>query len=513
MTNQFHPVGAPSGQKENSHFIAIVAAPKDNVDDGREGEFTVCNVNDAWQELDDETFQLYPGGARNYYYRSEGRVMNHRSLNMVQLRLVPKRDRSSQLHKPYAGKPGDLVGLDRPCSGNIEENYGRVSCIPQSKWERGKRAFPGPGILQAYFLYRVSQSQRFFLPLDLTYHELLSLTREFGCKYKHDKIYTTCGIPTLDSISSAIVPDYSKAVHTVYQEIALLFIQTNHSVAFLADVRNPHGWYHMKPGMTSKAPLELQGPSWVPRWHYQLTEKIAPLQNCFAFSAATKVRPKLQVSNDGSKIAILGVIVDTVKSAIENRSVGTYWRGEEVRDSFFPELLPLALTLTCGKNWDGAPVSDMEMHVADYARCLLRGGLLWSLACASKPFAMGQDDSAAQQNLHTGDVITAQALEVMSRGGNADRFLDAAATMGDGRAHFLTTGNQFGIGPDSTYPGDILCVLYGLGVPCIIRPRAETGCYILLGECYVEEIMHGEVITSLASNSGGVLKESWIQLE
>jgi hypothetical protein len=46
------------------------------------------------------------------------------------------------------------------------------------------------------------------------------------------------------------------------------------------------------------------------------------------------------------------------------------------------------------------------------------------------------------------------------------------------------------------YEGDALCVIYGLGVPCILRP-----------------IMHGEVLAGLASGSAGGLKESWIHLE
>jgi hypothetical protein len=43
------------------------------------------------------------------------------------------------------------------------------------------------------------------------------------------------------------------------------------------------------------------------------------------------------------------------------------------------KLETLALLLTEGKNWYGFPVEDKSAHLADYAKCLLKKGCLWSI--------------------------------------------------------------------------------------------------------------------------------------
>lgn len=43
------------------------------------------------------------------------------------------------------------------------------------------------------------------------------------------------------------------------------------------------------------------------------------------------------------------------------------------------ELEKIALTLTAGQNWYGVPVQNVSAHLADYARCLVKDGLVWSL--------------------------------------------------------------------------------------------------------------------------------------
>jgi hypothetical protein len=54
-----------------------------------------------------------------------------------------------------------------------------------------------------------------------------------------------------------------------------------------------------------------------------------------------------------------------------------------------------------------------------------------------------------------------------------------------------------GLGPEITREVDIVAVLSGCDLPFVLRP--EWGHYKLVGECYVEGIMHGEaLVASLA---------------
>ncbi|KAI1447666.1 heterokaryon incompatibility protein-domain-containing protein [Annulohypoxylon stygium] len=62
-----------------------------------------------------------------------------------------------------------------------------------------------------------------------------------------------------------------------------------------------------------------------------------------------------------------------------------------------------------------------------------------------------------------------------------------------GRKFFITEKGFIGIGPACMKPGDFVAVLLGVRVPLAIR-RTEDQKYILLGECYVDGIMDGELV-------------------
>ena len=61
-----------------------------------------------------------------------------------------------------------------------------------------------------------------------------------------------------------------------------------------------------------------------------------------------------------------------------------------------------------------------------------------------------------------------------------------------------------GIGPGDSQAEDIVCILYGLSVPCILRPiRRSTGDehnfdYQLVGEAFILDQMDGEALFNLS---------------
>ncbi len=165
------------------------------------------------------------------------------------------------------------------------------------------------------------------------------------------------------------------------------------------------------------------------------------------------------------------------------------------------------MTLTAGRNWYGVPVQDVSAHLADYARCLLKDGLVWSLA--DDAFGGRRDSEPGQEESNppaTGDYVTHKSLKDLSKGGNADRFLDSAATVCENRARFTMEGGAIGVGPEAMQEGDLVCVLHGGDIPFIIR-QVEAKGYLLMGECYVRELMRGR---ALAAEQNA--EEAWIKL-
>ncbi|KAI1409745.1 heterokaryon incompatibility protein-domain-containing protein [Hypoxylon sp. FL1857] len=65
-----------------------------------------------------------------------------------------------------------------------------------------------------------------------------------------------------------------------------------------------------------------------------------------------------------------------------------------------------------------------------------------------------------------------------------------------GRKFFLTTRGFIGIGPASMKPDDLIVIILGLTVPFVVRRTEDQDSqkYILIGECYVDGIMDGELV-------------------
>jgi len=73
-----------------------------------------------------------------------------------------------------------------------------------------------------------------------------------------------------------------------------------------------------------------------------------------------------------------------------------------------------------------------------------------------------------------------------------------AIRLWDGRRVTQLGNYSVALSPGATRPGDMVCILFGLKVPIILRPNGE-GAYQVVGECYVPGIMYGEAVTMFES--------------
>jgi hypothetical protein len=78
--------------------------------------------------------------------------------------------------------------------------------------------------------------------------------------------------------------------------------------------------------------------------------------------------------------------------------------------------------------------------------------------------------------------------------GNEGRFTYQAQYYCSHRKFFKTAKGLLGVGPPVMKHGDLCCVLFGSTVPFIIRPTGYRFQYQLIGECYVQGVMRGEVV-------------------
>jgi hypothetical protein len=417
------------------------------------------------------------------------------------------------------------------------------------------------GVMNAYFMYRISSLQSCFDPLRFSFGELLTLTRQFKCEDDRDKIFGLLGLPTTDHVNAQLTPDYSQTLADVYRSVASAMLCSTQSLSFLSHVHHEDiykSWlFEVRPVPHTDDPL-LRLPSWIPKWNLIGPQTLTPLQPHPSFAAGLskpaqfhlhpQSTPKDTANLNPSQLTVRGILLSTILSTKTPGSLRP-WAPWTQKGDVAPLLAQhnhtrhtlekLAVTLSAGKSWYGLP-QDQGRALSDFAQCLVAGLLWWALeedafgsAVAGGMPGEGQDKdgngsgregwslSRGERNGKTGSssswssslpvsidggVVTMQELRDMAVGGNENLFLDAASTACIGRRLFRTVEGMRGVGPSDTRAGDRVCVIYGTAVPFVVRECKEKGGYTLVGECYIDDIMHGEAVDDAR------YEETWINL-
>lgn len=61
------------------------------------------------------------------------------------------------------------------------------------------------------------------------------------------------------------------------------------------------------------------------------------------------------------------------------------------------------------------------------------------------------------------------------------------------RCVFITSSGKIGLGPDTMEPNDVIVILFGGNVPCVLRPLENTQ-WRFIGLCYIYGLMKGEAL-------------------
>ncbi|KAF5669180.1 heterokaryon incompatibility (het-6OR allele) [Fusarium circinatum] len=328
------------------------------------------------------------------------------------------------------------------------------------------------GAMNSYLMYRLSVSQKCLPRLEFSFAHLLQITRHFESKDPKDKIYGLLGIQTTDSITTKIVPDYRETtrLQEVYENISRLMLGTASPLTFLSGAGTLGTGFQCASG----APVEIHP------------------------------------DGQAGELILRGVVVDHVSSIQEHRD---YWGIFDLNDKSCENFLnqprwskeawtKCAMTLTCGGDGRAYPIDDEATHLADLAALVLSG----STKSIIRDLIALRDVIESQ-----GDGMTqAEYLNEIVEGGNSDRYISAVEPIRRPYRLFKTGLKDFGVGSVDMMIGDKLCVLLGAEVPFLLRPKGDG--YEVIGECYVYDLMHGEVLEKLAADPDGRLKAEWIKL-
>lgn len=281
-----------------------------------------------------------------------------------------------------------------------------------------------------------------------------------------DKIYALLSI-TKDGSHSDIQPDYSLSVPEVYVNLAAHLIKRDNLL-------------NIMPGSNTKGDFP-DLPSWVPDWTARSTPVVFDDPHEY-YKADSNMRASLAIKHGGKVLQSRGFRFDCIEYVTRAKGADTYYLGND--KGIMSEWCDFALSGNLNYV-TGEPMLEV----------------LQRTLCADISF---RDGGSPRRG---GVVIEPEITKQQSSTYHHLNFGEFADAFTWGRRLVRTLRGHVGLAPDTAQPGDIVCILLGHGMPCVLRREAEH--YVLIGPCYVHGIMDGEVIEDIDPEQKSEVFEIW----
>jgi hypothetical protein len=368
-------------------------------------------------------------------------------------------------------------------------------------------------------------------------------TRRRDATDSRDKIYGVLGLVPDWLDTEPIVPDYSVSSYHVFRRATLQLIRGSQNFDILCGIqgrwsnhRDLHSFVqsHNSPTTATLARMIAYNrtygpylPSWVPDFQaptpYHQADRQAKLllTNCMSVTQVpVNVHDNYVISVKSLRIDFVldagpvlfippghdseagGVLTETLSSA----HVFKDWASAARTMKYFgPDKYPLGAgtyeeafmrTACAGVKWfrhphgNRRPLFILEMGMGDGAYQPLEDGDF-------AVFKSWEDWVSNHQRLSLPEYARQHGVDE-----TRVRSLNKAIVSNClGRRFFLTSKGYMGVGPPGTQPGDVIHVPVGSRTPFVVRRGGEARlsdeglqrCHTLVGDCYVEGIMRGEI--------------------
>ena len=349
---------------------------------------------------------------------------------------------------------------------------------------------------------------------DPDFFTLLQYSTLFVATKPHDKIYALLDLARDRRAWWAVIaPDYEAKASSVYISVMRIFMQQQQS-------ENPLFWL-------SSAGIDLPRhaglhdlPSWVPDWNFV---SAPPLDDTRA-AAGTQVPFRVRFDADPSFVRLRGNILDSLDhlgskyqmteamSGLDEADYLEHWidEAEAVATRFANrthldntgDTLPHAVlhTASAGRLDDEVDEPPATQRAVDYAA--MREYLTRILPLHHQLRHHSPEDiERAERNgdpelmaIHAAFEAMGDAhlLDLASKFARIKHFVERSAHR---RRFCITFKGRMVLVPGSCRNGDVICILAGARLPCVLREvhGCEPRSYELVGCCYVYGMMKGEI--------------------
>ncbi|KAI0515179.1 heterokaryon incompatibility protein-domain-containing protein [Xylaria bambusicola] len=323
-------------------------------------------------------------------------------------------------------------------------------------------------------------------------------TIDFDCTDPRDHVYS---LLSLGAIGPTILPDYHVSVCEVFRRFAVAMLVQGESLKLLSLAPDRIGF--VNPDIE-----RLEGlPSWAPDFRLINSDvMVSYTVRPQAFFAGGRSKPIVSVSDDQEILKCQGWLVDTVKTFATSMVEMLLVDIPELRSSPGSLVDPLierrkkrlarwlescyhtAFPQTNGSN-NADPDDDRMMAFSRTMVCdmdIMRNRLSPEVVGAFPQYMQWAAERVASKQGGTKE----QTASMSECSAVIDTSIVAMASW---LKFCITENGRFAQIPQTSEVGDCICILVGGEVPFVVRPT-RRGTYTIVGECYVDGVMDGEVV-------------------
>jgi hypothetical protein len=337
---------------------------------------------------------------------------------------------------------------------------------------------------------------------------------KFKATNQRDKIYGLLGLAAefqnTESIPTALLPDYKLDVWELYTKVVLHFLREHRRLPTLA--RASGVW-----GDSTRAQYTNQYkllPSWVPNWsdhyvsnsehtkglhwlYYSNNGEAARLGFPMHSDASAGLPATILESHHESVLRLGGLVADTVVSVVpynetsqttEQESISKAWR-------IFVRSLSERGATECIKAFINTSTAEQHCLSGRSAEQIQKDGSAYLLEILTTNTVSEIDDEG----------IIGE-LTAISIGGDPASYASLTKNLCHNRSLVVTSNGCIGISPLDTQAEDNVAIVFGGGVPYIIRKYDDA--FLFVGDSYIHGLMNGEAVQKLRE---GQLREEVLE--
>lgn len=380
---------------------------------------------------------------------------------------------------------------------------------PKIVFLMGSYHFPWDQVVRILFLFQTSDSAKFTARMRRTFELLgrmnssrhlyaeqkkipLAILLKEGsgakCSNPRDLIYSLLGMA--EEEKTAVPIDYTVPVSTLFVDTTRFLVRRHKNLAVLATIEDMR--------------IATNLPSWTPDWSFgtfahclDITPEVRPSY----YNAAKGFAHRALLSEVSTYLVVNGKVVDSVQEVLDHNFENLHC--EDILNKF-----PVKKVFENLHSYLERRAYLKPPHrtlLAAVIRSMIGGHILFAsdveylrrlppdadvaemfVEYSEKLLLLSTTETHREMSWHGKSFQDSPELQVITT------MILIATNVCEKRRIVFNRRFPIGLAPRNTRPGDLICILHGATVPCVLRPEGEF--FRWIGNCYVNAIMHGEAV-------------------